>query len=116
MPAPASSRDALIHGANLLDMTPTILTLFGLPVGEDMDGEPLLEASRTPPEVPPSRAGTPSRATTAATPGQEMPGGDDAETMQQLVDLGYIERPDVDKSVKPSARPSASWTTTWPSR
>jgi len=26
-----------------------------------------------------------------------MPGGDDVETMQQLLDLGYIERPDVDK-------------------
>ena len=40
---PGIKRDALVHGATLLDVTPTVLTLFGLPVGEDMDGEPLTE-------------------------------------------------------------------------
>ena len=36
--------DELIHGANLLDITPTILSLFGLPTARDMDGRVLLEA------------------------------------------------------------------------
>jgi predicted AlkP superfamily phosphohydrolase/phosphomutase len=34
-------QDERIYGATLLDVTPTILTLFGLPVGEDMDGRVL---------------------------------------------------------------------------
>ena len=32
-----------MHGASLLDITPTLLTLFGLPTAKDMDGRPLLE-------------------------------------------------------------------------
>ena len=51
MAGPGLKQDALIHGANLLDITPTILTLYGLPVGEDMDGKPLLDAFEQPPEV-----------------------------------------------------------------
>ena len=35
---PDIQQDQLIHGANLLDITPTLLSLFGLPVAEDMDG------------------------------------------------------------------------------
>ena len=37
-------QDERIYGATLLDVTPTILTLFGLPVGEDMDGRVLVQA------------------------------------------------------------------------
>ena len=33
-----------IDEASVIDLTPTLLTLFGLPVAEDMDGRPLLEA------------------------------------------------------------------------
>ncbi|MEM7395264.1 MAG: alkaline phosphatase family protein [Verrucomicrobiota bacterium] len=48
---PGIKKDELIHGANLLDIAPTILTLFGLPVGEDMDGKPLVNAWEEPPEI-----------------------------------------------------------------
>ena len=51
MCGPGIKKDQLIHGANLLDIAPTILTLFGLPLGEDMDGKPLLDAFATPPAV-----------------------------------------------------------------
>lgn len=40
-----------IYGSSILDITPTLLTLFGLPIGEDMDGTPLLQAFKTPPTV-----------------------------------------------------------------
>ena len=33
----------LVFGASLLDITPTILTMFDLPIGKDMDGKPLLK-------------------------------------------------------------------------
>ena len=44
-------RDERIYGASLIDIAPTVLTLFGLPIGEDMDGRPLLEAFEVPPKV-----------------------------------------------------------------
>ncbi|HMP06241.1 MAG TPA: alkaline phosphatase family protein, partial [Lacipirellulaceae bacterium] len=40
---PGIERGAPLHGATLLDIVPTILTLFGLPIGADMDGRPWLE-------------------------------------------------------------------------
>lgn len=96
---PGIKRDALVHGATLLDVTPTVLAVFGLPIGEDMDGEPLVECFEQPPEVQSVEScdvidGDDGR----HPPDKQMPGGDDAETMQQLVELGYIKRPDVDKS------------------
>ena len=44
-------QDERIYGATLLDVTPTILTLFGLPVGADMDGRVLVQSFEEPPEV-----------------------------------------------------------------
>ena len=51
MAGPGIKRDERIYGASLIDIAPTVLTLFGLPVGEDMDGRPLLEAFETTPKV-----------------------------------------------------------------
>ncbi len=44
-------QDERIYGATLLDITPTILTLFGLPVGADMDGRVLVQAFEKPPDI-----------------------------------------------------------------
>jgi predicted AlkP superfamily phosphohydrolase/phosphomutase/tetratricopeptide (TPR) repeat protein len=44
-------QDERIYGATLLDVTPTILTLFGLPVGEDMDGRVLVQAFEEPQKI-----------------------------------------------------------------
>ena len=41
-------KDERVYGATLLDVAPTVLTLFGLPVGLDMDGRPLLQAVARP--------------------------------------------------------------------
>jgi predicted AlkP superfamily phosphohydrolase/phosphomutase len=40
---PGIQKDKQIYGATLLDVTPTVLSLFGLPIGADMDGRPWLE-------------------------------------------------------------------------
>ncbi|MGH9376711.1 MAG: tetratricopeptide repeat protein, partial [Terriglobia bacterium] len=44
-------KDERIYGATLLDIAPTVLTLFGQPVGEDMDGRVLVQAFNEPPEI-----------------------------------------------------------------
>jgi predicted AlkP superfamily phosphohydrolase/phosphomutase len=41
---PGIKRGARIEGASVLDVTPTVLALAGLPVARDMDGRPLTEA------------------------------------------------------------------------
>lgn len=41
---PGFKHDELMHGARLLDIAPTVLHYFGLPVGEDMEGRVLSEA------------------------------------------------------------------------
>jgi tetratricopeptide (TPR) repeat protein/arylsulfatase A-like enzyme len=94
---PGIKRDELIHGVSLLDVTPTLLTLFGLPVGEDMDGRPLVEAFENRPEV----ARIPSWDDVAGADGRHPPGShlthDDArEGIEHLVALGYVERPSDD--------------------
>jgi len=48
---PRFGRDTLVLGATAQDLTPTILTWFGLPIGEDMEGRVLVEAFATVPEV-----------------------------------------------------------------
>ena len=48
MHGPGIRQDERIYGAGLLDIAPTILHLFGLPVGRDMDGKVLLTAMESP--------------------------------------------------------------------
>ena len=87
---PGVRRDERIHGAGLLNIAPTVLTLFGLPVGEDMAAPPLLQALE---EDTPVRT-VPSWEETAPTRSEATPPVDpwaEAEAMNQLVELGYIE-------------------------
>jgi tetratricopeptide (TPR) repeat protein len=44
---PAIEPGEMLTGASVLDVTPTILHLLGLPVGRDMDGRPWLEIMET---------------------------------------------------------------------
>jgi predicted AlkP superfamily phosphohydrolase/phosphomutase/tetratricopeptide (TPR) repeat protein len=48
---PNIRRDELIHGAGLLDIAPTVLTMLGLPVGDDMPGRVLVDAFIEPPKI-----------------------------------------------------------------
>lgn len=95
MMGPELKKDELIFGASLLDVTPTILSLFGLPVGRDMDGKPLLNAYLTPPEVDylPSWDEVPGDAGLHPAGVQADP-VNQAEALKQLVELGYIDKPD----------------------
>ena len=98
MAGPGIKRDERIYGASLIDIAPTVLTLFGLPVGEDMDGRPLLEAFETLPKV----ETIPSWEKVAGESGmhqgeQQLDPVQANELMQQFAALGYIEDPGADK-------------------
>jgi predicted AlkP superfamily phosphohydrolase/phosphomutase/tetratricopeptide (TPR) repeat protein len=98
MGGPGIRRDERIYGASLIDVAPTVLTLFGLPIGEDMDGRPLLEAFE---EVPGVKT-IPSWEQVDGESGmhsgaQQLDPAQANELMQQFAALGYIEDPGADK-------------------
>ena len=96
---PNIKHDEIVYGASLLDICPTILTLFRLPVGQDMDGKPLVNIFRKPPRILtiPSWEAVPGNDGRHAAEVRMDP-VEAAQAMQQLVDLGYIERPPDDRA------------------
>ncbi|HMJ06265.1 MAG TPA: tetratricopeptide repeat protein, partial [Chthoniobacterales bacterium] len=100
MAGPGVRRDERIYGAGLLDIVPTLLALFGLPIGQDMEGRVLAEAFTAPPSINmissweevPGDAGMQPISDIPMTP------EDAATVLQQFVDLGYIDPPSPDKA------------------
>lgn len=88
-----------IEGANLLDITPTILTCYGLPTGEDMDGRVLEDIFTNQPNT----AAIESWEHVEGDSGEHPPGfnisaEESQAAIEQLVALGYIDAPDEDSS------------------
>jgi len=99
MKGPHILQDERIYGATLLDVTPTILTLFGLPVGADMDGRVLVQAFEEPPQI----TRIPSWEQEAGECGMHpsdlrMDPAAAQAVLQQFVALGYIQPPSEDQS------------------
>lgn len=96
---PGIRKDEIVHGATLLDIAPTVLTMFGLPIGQDMEGKVLVNTFEQPPQIQrlPSweevldpNGETDSRSEIADDPEAA------AAALQQLVELGYIDAPGED--------------------
>ena len=97
---PGIKENELLHGPSVLDIAPTILTLYGLPAGEDMDGKVLTQAFVETPDL-------------QVIPSWEEVAGRDGchpahtrldpvaahEALEQMIALGYIERPDENREV-----------------
>ncbi len=91
-------KDERIYGASLIDIAPTVLTLFDLPIGQDMDGRPLLEAFEEIPEVKTIPSWEQVTGESGMHTGEEQLDPVQAnELMQQFAALGYIEDPGQDK-------------------
>jgi predicted AlkP superfamily phosphohydrolase/phosphomutase/tetratricopeptide (TPR) repeat protein len=92
---PNIKKNEKIFGLGLIDVAPTLLHMFNLPVGKDMDGKVALDIFRE--ENPPeyieswdSIKGDFGEHKSSSSLDQLS----DQEAMEQLIDLGYIERPD----------------------
>jgi predicted AlkP superfamily phosphohydrolase/phosphomutase/tetratricopeptide (TPR) repeat protein len=101
---PGIKKDEILQGACVLDVAPTILTLYGLPVGEDMDGKVLSQAFVDPPEithipswedVPPLEGFNDGR----HPPHTRLDPVAAHEALEQMIALGYIERPNENREV-----------------
>ena len=95
--APGVLKGERVYGANVLDIAPTVLHLFGLPAGGDMDGKVLINAftdRRLPDRIPSwdEVAGEDGRHPL----GEQYDSVAAAESLKQLVALGYIAPPSDD--------------------
>lgn len=103
MKGPGIKKDERIYGANVLDITPTILSMFGLPVAKDFDGKTLLSAFEEELNIEQISSWEDIAGECGSHPKNKT---ESAETsnmvMEQLIQLGYIERPDKDnkKAIK----------------
>ena len=89
-----------LHGPSVLDVAPTILTLFGLSVGEDMDGKVLSQAFVETPEV----KLIPSWDDVLGTDGchplhTRLDPVASHLALEQMIALGYVERPDENRAL-----------------
>ncbi|HXA49557.1 MAG TPA: tetratricopeptide repeat protein, partial [Candidatus Acidoferrum sp.] len=97
MRAPGVKRGERVYGASILDVAPTVLHLFDLPAGADMDGQVLVNAF----EDPRTRELIPSWDAVPGEDGRHPPsrhydGVAAAESLKQLVALGYVAPPGED--------------------
>jgi predicted AlkP superfamily phosphohydrolase/phosphomutase/tetratricopeptide (TPR) repeat protein len=96
-----------VHGISLLDDTPTILHLFGLPVGRDMDGKVLVNCFEDEQKVEFVDSWDNFQGRDGRHPeGTQISSMDSAESLRQLVALGYIDapNPDISKAVEETTR------------
>ncbi len=102
MNGPGVKKGQNVFGTSLLDVTPTILNYFDLPIGADMDGRVMMDAFE---ELPPIKMID----SWENEPGDFGLHGQGSEedvlsaqaAMEQLIELGYVDRPDsnVEKAI-----------------
>lgn len=92
---PNIKKNQKVFGMGLIDVAPTILHHFGLPVGKDMDGKVIQDIFEQihPPKYIESWDREPGDFAELESTG-ETDALSDEETMQQLVELGYVEKLD----------------------
>jgi arylsulfatase A-like enzyme len=94
VPTPHSRRNDIFtnqrfDGVFILDITPTLLNLYGLPIPADMDGHLVTAFSHEPRQEPRLRTG---EATDRSGTGNEQNSDEEAsEVESRLRGLGYIE-------------------------
>ena len=109
---PNIKKDNLIHGASLIDITPTLLNFFDLPIGEDMDGRILEEIFVSPNQIEPIESWEQVEGECGMhSPDILKDSFINQEALDQLVELGYIDKPDEDgsKAVKKTINESQFW-------
>jgi tetratricopeptide (TPR) repeat protein len=92
-------RQALtVHGPSVLDIAPTILHIFGLPVSLDMDGKVLSQIFVEPPKVEFLSSWEDVQGADGSHPPHTRVDAVAAhEAMEQMIALGYVERPGGDR-------------------
>lgn len=94
-------KDETVFGASILDITPTILHHFNLPVGEDMDGKVLITAFEQQKAIQTVKSWEEIEGEAGMHPADFNEDPEVAAAiMKQLIDLGYVEEPKGDAATK----------------
>src|SRR5262249_38872730 len=94
MKGPGLRVNERVFGASLLDICPTLLTMFGLPPGRDMDGKVLVTAFTQPPVIEPIESWDDISGDAGTHPADTQPDSvASAQAFKQLADLGYVAPP-----------------------
>jgi len=104
---PAIRVNERVFGASVLDICPTVLSLFGLAPGRDMDGKVMLTAFKTPPPVEPIESWDDVLGEAGMHPPEtRLDAVASAQAFEQLVGLGYVAPPvaDVQETVAECVR------------
>jgi tetratricopeptide (TPR) repeat protein len=88
---PGFARDALVYGGRLLDVAPTILHWFGLPVGADMEGRVLEDAFEPTARQPVTTVPTWEPSADEPDRRRSFGAAADKALLEQFVALGYID-------------------------
>jgi len=94
MKGPGIKKDERIYGASLMNITPTILSVCGLPIGEDMDAAPLMQAFENPSISEMITSWDKVEGFAGMNDGEkDSDPKADFEELKQLIELGYVEDP-----------------------
>lgn len=92
---PNIKRNQKVYGLGLIDVAPTILHHYNLPIGKDMDGKVALEIFKDPGKIKYIESWEKIEGDFGELKNKEsLDSFSDEETIEQLIELGYIERPD----------------------
>ncbi len=96
---PNIKKSEKVFGLGLIDIAPTILHHFGLPIGKDMDGKVALDIFENPNEPKYIKSWDDLDGDFGELEKEMVDRYSDYEAMEQLIELGYIDRPDEKKEV-----------------
>lgn len=92
MNGPGINNDSSIFGASLLDIAPTILHLYDLPVANDMEGKVLMQAFSKTTAIRYVDSWEQIEGDDGSHPPEAYIDGEEAkQELQQLIELGYVE-------------------------
>ncbi len=103
MNGPLFQKNKKIIKSSLLDITPTILSIYNLPIGKDMGGHVMSAAFQNPPTLSCIESWDNMEGNFGDLPVELKKNSlDEYEAMQQLIDLGYIEKmaPEAEEQVR----------------
>lgn len=98
MTGPGVTPHATITGASILDLTPTILDLFGIPAGADMHGKILVNALAKPACLPRIPTWDFTRPEPGHAPRETPDHHSKAAILRQLAALGYVTEKDASQA------------------
>lgn len=96
---PGIAKNKKIYGGSVIDITPTLLAIYDMPIGADMAGKALIDIFETPKKLEFIESWENVEGDHGMHPTEQIRNPwAEQEAMNQLVELGYIDKPEEDKS------------------